>query len=463
MGLRALNYRRPDYVSKHEVRPSVSSVDSDKMSDTSLKSGNSGTPAGIPEALTFDKIIHGGTCPPCTIRDFMNYLIYIEHAAENLQFFLWYHDYVVRFYGAPISETALSPEWTQTMEEDTAAKIQKDAANKIKKNSMAAMEIFKGSDFETTPEPQVESRDPFSTTLESMVGDRPSLSGSQATTCVSQAGDAFSAAGVKRPFTIQPFRAEINRVIATYIIDGSPRQLNLSAREQKAVVQALGYTTHPSALRTLAQSIENTLRRQAHPNFIRWTICNGNPARVTFARGLGAGSILLAAVGSIALTLSSAGRGWRALFAPLWIFGIATLITAIKGMCVVLHGLHHRHVRPWELFVDDDDDTHHEDDKSSNHSKQNSIDKSGTVEQLCSSKRSFDSFGSCNSYEDEPWVVKYEKRFYVRRVFDREIWIQEPALRQIQDIIFVQSMLSALLGAGILTAIFVAVPAGGFF
>lgn len=25
---------------------------------------------------------------PMTVRDFMNYLVYVEHAAENLQFFL---------------------------------------------------------------------------------------------------------------------------------------------------------------------------------------------------------------------------------------------------------------------------------------------------------------------------------------------------------------------------------------
>ena len=220
--------------------------------------------------------------------------------------------------------------------------------------------------------------------------------------------------------------------MATYIVDDSPRQLNLSAREQKAVVRALAYTTHPSALRTVFQSIENSLRRQAHPNFIRWVICNGNPARLTFARGLGVTTILLAAIGSIILTLSKASRGWRALFAILWVVGIATLITAAKGMCVVLHGLHHRHVRPWELFVDD-----------------NATD----IDELCSGKRSFDSFGSSNSYEDEPWVVKYQRRFVVRKIFDREVWIQEPALRQVQDTIFLQSMLMASLGADGLTAI----------
>ncbi|KAI0975842.1 hypothetical protein F4678DRAFT_457196 [Xylaria arbuscula] len=442
MGLLPLNYRRPNNVSKDDLNRSNNSGQIDEKVDASLKSGRSGPQQGIPEALTFDKIINGGTCPPCTVRDFMNYLIYIEHAAENLQFFLWYRDYVRRFEAAPASETVLSAEWTQTMEEDTITKIQKDAADKARKGVPAAMAIFKGTDFEKPPEIQAESRDPFATPPRSSAGDDVSLYGSQATTYVSQAGDAFFAAGVKQPFTIQPFRSEINRVIATYIVDDSPRQLNLSAREQKAVVQALSYTTHPSALNTVFQSIENSLRRQAHPNFIRWVICNGNPARVTFARALGVGSILLAAIGSIILTLSEAGRGWRALFAILWVFGIATLVTAAKGMCVVLHGLHHRHVRPWELFLDD-----------------NATD----IDDLCHGKRSFESFGSSNSYEDEPWVVKYQRRFIVRKIFDREVWIQEPALRQIQDTIFLQSMVMALLGTGVLTAIFVAVPAGNLF
>ncbi len=41
----------------------------------------------------------------------MNYLIYIEQNAENLQFFLWYRDYVRRFELLPEKEKVLSPEW----------------------------------------------------------------------------------------------------------------------------------------------------------------------------------------------------------------------------------------------------------------------------------------------------------------------------------------------------------------
>jgi hypothetical protein len=238
--------------------------------------------------------------------------------------------------------------------------------------------------------------------------------------------------------TIQPFREEIDRIVATYITEGAPRQLNISGRERIAALHGLAYTTHPSALRQVFKAVDFSLRHQAHPNFIRWSICNGNPARVFFARFLGVFLIVGSLIAALLLTLSRVPRGYRAIPAVGFVLGISTLIAAWKGMCVVLHGMHHRHVRPWELFVDEESEKER-------------------------TKDSFESFGSSNSYEDEPWIVKYQKRNIVRKVFDREVWIQEPVLRQIQDTIFVQSMLAALLLSGVITAIFVAVPGGKFF
>lgn len=239
--------------------------------------------------------------------------------------------------------------------------------------------------------------------------------------------------------TIQPFRDEINRIITIYIVDGGPRQLNLSSKERNALLHALENTTHPSAFRHVATTVEWSLRCQAHPNFIRWTICNGNRPRVVFARGLGIGGIVGGLVVDIVLTLSSAPRAWRVIALILYVIGISTLIAAWKGMCVVLHGMHHRHLRPWELFQDEDDQT---------------------VELKSDSMDSFDTY---NSYETEPWLAKYEKRNLVRKVFDRETWIEEPALRQIQDTIFIQAIIGSLIGGAILVAIFVAVPGGNFY
>jgi len=242
--------------------------------------------------------------------------------------------------------------------------------------------------------------------------------------------------------TIQPFRDEVSRIISIYVADGGARQLNLSSKERAALLHALENTTHPSAFRNILTTVEYSLRFQAHPNFVRWTICNGNEARVIFARGLGVGGIVAGIIVGILLVLSHAGRGWRVFTFPLFMLGISTLIAAWKGMCVVLHGMHHRHLRPWELFQDADDET---------------------VELKNDSWESLDSQVSSNSYEDEPWIPKYEKRNFIRKIFDRELWIEEPALRQIQDTIFIQSLLGALLGSAVLTAVFLAVPKGNFY
>lgn len=127
----------------------------------------------------------------------------------------------------------------------------------------------------------------------------------------------------------------MTRIITIYIaVDGS-RQLNLSGRERTAILHALQNTTHPSALRVAAASAEFSLRRQSHPNFIRWTICNGNRPRVIFARGLGVSLILIGIIAELLITLSTAGRAWRVLPIIAFLIGISTLVAAWKGMCVV--------------------------------------------------------------------------------------------------------------------------------
>jgi hypothetical protein len=438
--------------------------------DLSLESSKTNLATGIPPALSFDRIIDGGTCPPCTVRDFMNYLIYVERSAENLQFFLWYRSYCERFKQIPEAEQHLSPEWTPAQEEDAAAQIQKEAASASKhrrgQQSPVAAALFKGTDFEkaalkdsvttvgsgidpfSTPPLTPPSWDQDSLYTTSQWGTNTVTNGTINTDFTSEssyralAGEAYTTAGANQPFTIQPFRNEVDRIIATYIMDRAPRQLNLSAKEQKTLLHALSTTTHPSAFRSVAACVESSLRHQAHPNFIRWSICNGNPARVSFARFLGVAAITLSTVLAIVLTLSKAPRGYRALAAIGWMIGVSTMVAAAKGMCIVLHGLHHRHLRPWELFVTDEEEKEVQEKRGS---------------------KSFETVSERNSYEDEPWVVKYNKRNLIRKVFDREVWVQEPMLRQIQDTIFIQSILCAFVASAAATALFVAVPAGNFF
>ncbi|KAL9004197.1 MAG: hypothetical protein Q9188_002970 [Gyalolechia gomerana] len=453
-----LTYRRPPRVDSKrgsvasgQTGPSIGGSTLGDSQDVSIN-------YGIPEALSFDRIIDGGTCPPCTTRDFMNYLVYIELAAENLQFFLWYNDYVRRFELLPENERKVAPVWTAEQADAQALAI-KDNPAPMKTISPETAAIFKGTDFGTPKATVVEMGrgNPFNTPpMTPNNGERDSVAPSEypwsdnASTLRStfkapydtKAAGAFDAADVKlQPFTIQPFREEISRIIAIYVADGAPRQLNLSSKERAALLHALAITTDPTAFRQVIHTVEWTLRHQAHQNFIRWTICNGNRPRVIFARGLGVGGIVGGIIAAVIIVLSGAGRGWRVLSAIGFMIGIATLVAAWKGMCVVLHGMHHRHLRPWELFAEDDD-------------------ASSAMEMK---RGSFDSFGGRNSYEDQPWVAKYDKRNLIRKVFDREVWIQEPALRQIQDTIFLQAVLASVVLTAICVGIFVAFPKGNFY
>ena len=138
----------------------------------------------------------------------MNYLVYVEHAAENLQFYLWHQDYTKRFNAAPTADKNLAPEWTQAMEDDAIVQIQKDQAEHLRKRQPGA-EIFIGTDFEKKAVFETtfhESANPFSTPPMSpgSTGDQESVYafsqvGSTAATHRSQSNDAFASAGVKSP------------------------------------------------------------------------------------------------------------------------------------------------------------------------------------------------------------------------------------------------------------------------
>ncbi|KXL42487.1 hypothetical protein M433DRAFT_323138 [Acidomyces richmondensis BFW] len=420
----SLTYRRPSKVTSSGE--SLNGEEKQNSINESVNSGSSCMSNGIPEALSFDRIISNGVCP--------------------------FRDYCARFDQLPESEKVLSPPWTlDQADADVIAK----STNPTKPNPQVAA-ILRNTDFgDGATKTHVDSADPFNTPPKSSEDTKRDFNGSEYDSTAADektlnsshahqvaAEQAFHEAGLKlKPFTIQPYRDEINRIITTYIASGSPRELNLSATDRQAVMHALQGTTHPSAFRSVVTTVEYTLRKQSHPNFIRWSICNGNRPRVLFARGLGVAGIVAGFVADLLITLSHASRPWRVIPFLGWFIGISTLIAAWKGMCVVLHGMHHRHVRPWELFSDEPDDILNE----------KMISKDSLLSQ------------STNSFEDEPWIARYRKRNIARKIFDREIWISEPALRQIQDTIFLQAILGAFVLSAIFVAIFCAVPRGNFY
>ena len=64
----ALSYRRPAYVSSS--RSSVNGSEKPASIGASFHSNSTACQAGIPDALSFDRVISGGTCPVCTFLSF---------------------------------------------------------------------------------------------------------------------------------------------------------------------------------------------------------------------------------------------------------------------------------------------------------------------------------------------------------------------------------------------------------
>lgn len=260
-------------------------------------------------------------------------------------------------------------------------------------------------------------------------------------------------------FASQPFRSEVNRIAFHYIAPGSPRELNLSDRDRALVLYALQKTTHPSAFTLVKRMLDTQLRNQTHPNFIRWSICNGNRPRTIFLRSFAVTNIMIGFVIAIGLTLSSRNRYWRIFAALEWWFGITNLIAAYRGLCVLLHRRHTRNVRPWESADGDHRSKHPPDDEEASLGNLASKYEDTTTRWPVK----MEIFGAANNYSGEPWVEKEEQKSLWRRISDRKITVQPGGLSIIQNRIMRQAEAWALIITIPLTIVFVALPKGNLY
>ncbi|KUJ18357.1 uncharacterized protein LY89DRAFT_46694 [Mollisia scopiformis] len=468
-----LFYRRPDYLNKP-----AGPINSTECARYVERAKNS--ERAIPNGLSFDEVINNKALPPCSLNDFMDYLIYVEYNAENLQFYLWYKDYTKRFNALPEKDKVLSKEWIP----DTKAipDLTKDGENTEKKKpkrdgsvanimeaGYAAKEAIMFSEDEAPLSPKSPTFHKGHMSLATDGTTTPSLAGSSAPSDAELAAQA----GLKwQPFTIQPMREEINRVMRHYITFSAPRELNLSHKDRALCLHALQHTTHPSALAPAVKIVEAALRGQSHPNFIRWSICNGNKPRVFFVRTMGILHTGFGFVIAIILTLSGVSRWWRILAAPMWFIGLSTLVAAYKGLCVILHHSHARCLRPWEQDLDSELGEERRDSFASTAnrtvqmaSRTGNYDDIDKGDDSSSSFRpsSFQFFGPKNSFDDASWVEKYQRKPLVRKVFDQQTWTQDETLRILQDKIVLGANLWAIILTVIFTIVFVALPKGNFY
>ena len=228
------------------------------------------------------------------------------------------------------------------------------------------------------------------------------------------------------------------------------------------MLHALQHTSHPSAFSPLLEVVEATLRRQSHPNFIRWSICNGNRPRVLFVQYAGLILIVLALVLAVCLILSQGSRWWRVFTFPLWFLGIDIFVAAYKGLCIIIHTNHNRSLRPWEQFPSVASD-------GLNSPGDNHI--STATDTIVPRPLSASSKGpqltspidpsSISNEGQNTWVYNHEQQSVLNKIFAKTVWVQNETVRVLQDRIVWQSHVWAVIVAGPLTAMIVALPIGG--
>lgn len=164
-----------------------------------------------------------------TCRDFMHYLIYVEHSAENLQFYLWLLDYTARFKSLSPSDRVLSSEVVSSAYSCTEVNNNSSSDNNITgpRHSKVVTKFF-GDKFQSPnvqlSVPAPTKGNPFGTPLETLMGagassysfEKPSGNGviapflSETSTLrgvdhAAVAADAFQAVGMRwKPCELSP-------------------------------------------------------------------------------------------------------------------------------------------------------------------------------------------------------------------------------------------------------------------
>jgi hypothetical protein len=356
-----------------------------------------------------------------TLKGFLNYLIHDELSAENLQFLLWYMDYSNRF----TKSGAASPVWTVEDQKEAVQALSRSAPVVAATIPRASEDLWGGPMGEDSSSTAARSR---ATTPHAR---------SRATTPYAHSNTATTPMPQMMPIAKEtlPFRAEVERVLANYIHEGAPRELNLNSATKNGLKAAVKRTDHPSIFNEVIKEVKRSLETQGFPNYIKKALENVNSARRACALCIGAFLVSCGVLGLIFSSLGHWNRGWRFLNAIVIVPGFATYYAGNKGMCVVLHGLGHYQIKQWELFEDAED------------------------------MKLKDFFGViAGKKEDQPWVKKYAALSLIRKIFGKEAKVEEPGIQQFHNVEFLKAViLGSIFGVLLCFVVYVLAPIGGFY
>lgn len=153
-------------------------------------------------------------------------------------------------------------------------------------------------------------------------------------------------------------RAELDAAIATFLLPGSEKDLNISHALRQRVLRRLETSTDPRHLKPVADHVFEVMRNCSHRNFVSVGVGTGTYETICVSNVLGVLNILA----GLAFVLIRAfyphiGSYTRhnVLYAmPLWAMGVTLLLVGTQGMCFVMLTQSKRQALPWERLAAED-------------------------------------------------------------------------------------------------------------
>lgn len=273
--------------------------------------------AEITNRLTLENVLEDQFRSPLSLRDFRVYLTYEEYSVENLgmptpliallpyiitdiltlvffflDFYEWYENYKKTFDSLNYSIKSLS------------------SAPEKKYHSFDPTLVYVNPDGDPLPKL-----------------DQPPIYPSQYTELqpLQIPPIAHPATKSLRPTSIQnqPLRAEIDQILATYILPGSPNELNLTSGTRAYVTEQARLTTHPQAFQPAIVEVLDIMHAQSFVNF-RHLIAETNLDKVHWFKVVFwlCGPLTLGLIIVLVLLLLDQSRWWRLCALPLIWLGL---------------------------------------------------------------------------------------------------------------------------------------------
>ncbi|RUS33681.1 hypothetical protein BC938DRAFT_470574 [Jimgerdemannia flammicorona] len=208
---------------------------------------------GFKNEITLEAVLEDKLSSPVSKTDFRLYLTYEEHSVENLDFFEWYQDYKKRFDDLPCATKSLSP---------PPQKQYRALGNPS--STTIDMELLQHS--KTPP-----SLIPYIPTFAEPDSNVIELEHLRDSTKFLQRPLPASIPAPTTTTSLQPFRLEIDHILATHIIQGSPNELNLTAAARDYILKHARLTTDPRALLPAVEEALETMRQGSFVNFWKLT------------------------------------------------------------------------------------------------------------------------------------------------------------------------------------------------